>query len=315
MLSVEIFFKIFTKKPLFLEKYLTIRLFCPYNLDMHNLFSSVVHLVDDISDETSVLNSHLLNSGDVNYHDHSFYEITYVLDGNLPHYVNEQKMDLTAGDVVFLRPKDRHVYVRDNNCTAYHRDIIFRSKFFESVLNFLHPELLSDYHKNILPYKVNLPTETIDKFEKLINEYYSISTENLKARIIFAKTILIELLYFYNLPNLKLSNDHPLLVNQIIQRLNKRNNLKRGIQWIFNNFNYSKSHICNTFKKHMHVSLTEYINNQRLNYAASLLKFTNNSLFDISQECGFSSLSYFNKLFKSKYTCTPAKFRKGNTKE
>ncbi|MBQ9756765.1 MAG: helix-turn-helix domain-containing protein [Clostridia bacterium] len=275
-----------------------------------NLFNSVVHLKDDMSADTSVLNSHIINRGDVNYHDHSFYEICYVVDGTLPHYVNETQMDLNAGDVIFLRPKDKHVYVRDNNCLSYHRDIIFQSKFFESVLNFLSPELLNDYHKSYLPFKTNLSIETLEKFEKRISEYLMIPSQNTKAKLVFAKTILIELLYHYNKPLFTAENDYPLLVNQIIQKLNMRHVLKRGTEYVFTTFNYSKSHICNTFKKYMHVSLTEYINELRLNYAANLLKLTNSSLYNISQECGFSSLSYFNKLFKQHYNCTPAKFRK-----
>ena len=278
----------------------------------NNLFNSVAHLNDNMSGETSFINSHVINSGDVHYHDHSFYEICYVLDGKLPHYANEKKLDLEAGDIIFLRPKDKHVYVRDKNCHSYHRDIIFKSSFFESVLNFLHPDLLSDYHKNPMPYKINLSTETIERFERRITEYFAIPAENVKAKQIFAKSLLIDLLFYYNSPTYKTGSDYPHLVNYIIQKLNMRSNLKQGINYIFANLNYSKSHICNTFKKHMHVSLTEYINDLRLNYAASLLKFTNNSLYDISQECGFSSLSYFNKLFKKKYNCTPAKFGKSH---
>ncbi len=275
----------------------------------NNLFNQVIHLEDNMSDDTSVLNSHMINSGDVNYHDHSFYEICYVVDGHLPHYVNEQPMDLNAGDVIFLRPQDKHVYVRDNNCLSFHRDIIFQSKFFESVLEFLHPELLKSYHKNFLPFKTNLPIETIDMFEQRIAEYSLIPNDNTSAKLISAKTILVSLLYYHNKPLMQTENDYPLLVNQIIQKLNMRHVLKKGTEYIFSNFNYSKSHICNTFKKHMHVSLTEYINKLRLNYAANLLKLTSSSLYDIAQECGFSSLSYFNKLFKQHFKCPPAKFR------
>lgn len=263
-----------------------------------------------MSSKKSVISTHLINSGDVNYHDHTFYEICYVLDGNLPHYVNEQKLDLETGDMIFIRPKDRHVYVRDNDCRAYHRDIIFEAGFFESVLNFLHPELLADYHRGILPNKTNLSTETIERFERRINDYLAIPATDVKSKQIFAKTLLVELLYYYNTPSFKDKNDYPYIVSYIISKMNMRSNLKQGIEYIFRNLKYSKSHICNTFKKHMHVSLTEYINELRLDYAASLLKFTNNSLYDISQECGFSSLSYFNKLFKQKYHCTPAKFGK-----
>ena len=274
-----------------------------------HLFDHVIHLKDNMSSDTSVLNSHVLNSGDVNYHDHSFYEICYIIDNSLPHFVNDCKMDLEPGDIVFLRPRDKHVYVRDKNCLSYHRDIIFHVGFFESVLNFLHPDLLETYNKSRLPFKTNLPPEEIERFEKKIAEYSLIPGDDTMAKLVFAKTLLIELLYYYNKPLSQTNTNYPPLVNQIIQKLNMHYVLKIGIPYIFSHFNYSKSHICNTFKKHMHISLTEYINKLRLNYAANLLKLTNNSLHYISQECGFSSLSYFNKLFKQHFNCTPAKYR------
>ena len=280
----------------------------------NNLFSSVVHLTGSVNGEATVMNSHVINSGDVNYHDHDFYEICYVLDGKLPHYVNEQKLDLVAGDIIFMRPNDKHVYVRDGNCHSYHRDIVFNKKFFEDVLSFLFPDLLQVYHKSIIPFKINVSTETIERFERRMTEFFAIPAENFRMRNIFAKTLLVELLYYFNIPQFRTENQYPYLINYIIQKLNQRHILKEGIPYIFRTLNYSKSHICNTFKKYMGVSITEYINDLRLNYAASLLKFTNNSLFDIAQECGFSSLSYFNKLFKQKYNCTPAKFGK-NYKE
>ena len=56
-------------------------------------------------------------------------------------------------------------------------------------------------------------------------------------------------------------------------------------------------------------SCLKYINNYRLEKAAELLKSTAYSITDISLECGFNNLSYFNKLFKRKYHLTPRDFR------
>ena len=273
------------------------------------LFNNVIHLKDNMSNDASVLNSHIISCYDVDYHDHSFYEIVYVIDGDLPHYANEQRMDLHIGDVIFLRPQDKHAFVRDDNCHTSHRDIIFKSSFFESVLTSLAPDLLTEYHKSTLPFKTNFTIETINKFEKRIAEYTLIDSNNAKAKLIFAKIMLTELLYYYNKPLFQQESNYPPLVNQIIQKLNMHHILKQGTKYIFENFNYSKSHICKTFKKHVHVPLTDYINELRLNYATTLLKTTNIPLYEISNECGFSSLAYFNNLFKKRFNCTPAKYR------
>ena len=56
----------------------------------------------------------------------------------------------------------------------------------------------------------------------------------------------------------------------------------------------------------------EYINNYRLEIASSLLNKSEKSILDISFEVGFNNVSYFNKLFKKKYSLTPKEFRNTN---
>ena len=54
----------------------------------------------------------------------------------------------------------------------------------------------------------------------------------------------------------------------------------------------------------------EYLNDYRLLKAAQLIKETEKSIEDISVECGFSSASFFGKVFKKKFNKTPLQFRK-----
>ena len=65
--------------------------------------------------------------------------------------------------------------------------------------------------------------------------------------------------------------------------------------------NFSEYYFMRFFKKYSGTSCLKYINNYRLEKAAELLKSTAYSITDISLECGFNNLSYFNKLFKRKY--------------
>ena len=63
-------------------------------------------------------------------------------------------------------------------------------------------------------------------------------------------------------------------------------------------------------KKYYNITVTEYINSLRLNYAANLLVNTNYSLTDIYLECGFSNQTYFSTCFKRTYGMTPTAYRK-----
>ncbi|WP_425330877.1 GH39 family glycosyl hydrolase [Anaerosalibacter bizertensis] len=58
------------------------------------------------------------------------------------------------------------------------------------------------------------------------------------------------------------------------------------------------------------MSFQEYLNYMRLNRAVIMLKNTNNSITEISNDSGFSNISFFNKIFKENYNCTPTEYRK-----
>ena len=53
-----------------------------------------------------------------------------------------------------------------------------------------------------------------------------------------------------------------------------------------------------------------YIRNRRLEVAAELLKKSRKSISEIAKACGFSTVSYFSKIFKEKYGITPGTYRK-----
>lgn len=72
---------------------------------------------------------------------------------------------------------------------------------------------------------------------------------------------------------------------------------------------FSQSHFMKFFKNNMAVSFTDYLNNYRLTMAARLLVSSSDAIVNIAAETGFDNLSYFNRLFKRKYGCTPTAFR------
>lgn len=72
---------------------------------------------------------------------------------------------------------------------------------------------------------------------------------------------------------------------------------------------FSQSHFMKFFKNNMDVSFTDYLNDYRLTMAARLLVSSSDTIVNVAAETGFDNLSYFNRLFKRKYGCTPTIFR------
>ena len=66
-------------------------------------------------------------------------------------------------------------------------------------------------------------------------------------------------------------------------------------------------------KKRTGLTFIESLNNIRLGHASRLLIDTSMNIAEVSFKCGFNNLSYFNRVFKKKYGCTPKEFRDNYT--
>ena len=62
--------------------------------------------------------------------------------------------------------------------------------------------------------------------------------------------------------------------------------------------------------KNSGVSFSNILTNERLDAAKRLLANTNASADKVAYECGFQSLSYFGKQFRSRFGVTPSQYRK-----
>lgn len=65
------------------------------------------------------------------------------------------------------------------------------------------------------------------------------------------------------------------------------------------------------FKIHSGRSFSEFMNGIRLQAACRELLETDRTVLEISLDCGFNQISFFNRLFKREKGCSPSGFRKG----
>lgn len=76
-------------------------------------------------------------------------------------------------------------------------------------------------------------------------------------------------------------------------------------------YNFSPAHFSRLFKSCTGDTFSKYLMNVRFEKAIMLLASTDKSITEISQECGFTSTSYFCDAFKRKYLKTPLQYKKG----
>lgn len=82
------------------------------------------------------------------------------------------------------------------------------------------------------------------------------------------------------------------------------------IQYISKSINVSKSVLYKKFHACFHCTVSEYINTRRVEKSIELLTKTDLSIEEISGKVGFSSTSYYTKIFKKQKGLAPLKYKK-----
>ena len=71
----------------------------------------------------------------------------------------------------------------------------------------------------------------------------------------------------------------------------------------------NEQYLCRYFKKHVGKTITEYINDVRINHATQKLLQTDDKIIDIAIQCGYENVGYFLKRFRKEKGLTPSAFR------
>ncbi len=73
---------------------------------------------------------------------------------------------------------------------------------------------------------------------------------------------------------------------------------------------FSKYYFSRLFRTYTQMSFTEYLNRCRISEAEKLLADPHKTVTEVAMDCGFNSISTFNRVFKLANQCTPAEYQK-----
>lgn len=101
-------------------------------------------------------------------------------------------------------------------------------------------------------------------------------------------------------------------MQKAIEYINRHISEDMSIDEICAAVHMSKYHFCRKFKKTVGLTVMNYILKTRIISAKSMLQSEALPIGEISERCGFSSMSYFCRVFKENLNCTPLQYRKKN---
>ena len=253
-------------------------------------------------------------------HWHKEIEITLILKGTAQYKIDFSTYIVKEGDIVIISPESLHSINQINSETMEWVTIVFsldmlKSHFTDGCsLRYISPILNKSYK---LPAIINADTYGYSKIYSIIENIFNTYAEKDVAFELELKSLLFSLfanLYKYNCIHIEnnsseLTYDIQNKIKSILNYVKDNYSTDISIEEVASLCNFSEYHFMRFFKKYVGTSCLQYINNYRLEKAAELLKSTSFSITEISFECGFNNLSYFNKLFKRKYNLTPREFR------
>ena len=99
-------------------------------------------------------------------------------------------------------------------------------------------------------------------------------------------------------------------VDAVINAVHEFSDKDISLKTLAAKLNMHPSYLGNIFHQQTGFYFNDYLNDERLKYAAGLLENSDMKLKDIVDKAGFSSQTYFNRLFKRRYGAPPNAYRR-----
>jgi len=173
------------------------------------------------------------------------------------------------------------------------------------IINSIYEYSYSSLHHQLMQEQAK---EIVDQYQSFLANEHRKDIQTPLLKIFFSQ--LISKSVFSDLKEKQNENSIPTWIKKAISGLQMKENYENGLDYLLVSTGKNKSYLCRMFQKHLGCTPSEYINLIRLKNACNLLRYTKISISDICYDCGFSSISHFNHLFKNTYDQSPSGYRK-----
>lgn len=222
---------------------------------------------------------------------------------------------LQEGDILIIPPGELHELIAPpegvRRILLFDFSLINNLRGFSNIITVLNqPRLINEFTTP------DIHSQLQDLFDRITSEY--IGTGNLREAAIYALIIQMFVLLgrkFMNtenlFPDVKLNKQKEYIekFNLIFEYINNNYMDDVSLTTTSDIAGFSKFHFSRLFKHFTDMSFYDYLNQRRVKEAEKLLLNPSLSITEIAMRSGFSSISTFNRVFKSFKECTPTEFK------
>ncbi len=254
--------------------------------------------------------NHLVPAGYIcsNPHIHSELELLHILSGELVIRLEDGSEHVSrTGDVVCINSNVPH-------STYVPKECILKS----DMLHFNTDEFITPTYVNLIS-KLGSKSFEITRDEELthfFNEAIRHASTPEPSGALYLKSVVYGILAVLYRNSFLIDESEGIDDNKLkrimpaLDYIASHYNENISLDEVSNINNMSNFYFCRLFKSLLNMGFTDYLNTVRVHHSTKLLAESNLSITEIALENGFSSVSYFNRVFKSIQNCSPSEYRR-----
>lgn len=256
-------------------------------------------------------------------HRHNYIEMVYLVSGQMTNIINgTDRVVLEPGDLLLMNQHaTQEILPSNENDLAV--NFIILPEFFERPLFMLEEEdLLRDFFIRILTNQdslydyLHIHTKGIPTVENLLENLIGTLIDHQPGMNTINQTtmglLLMNLSRFAdNVGSSARSSEAQNTILSVLRYVDRE--YRDGtLETIAGELGYTTYHLSRLLKEHTGQNFKELLQKRKLQQAVYLLENTTLSADRIMEEIGYENSSYFYKIFRARYGCSPKEYRKKN---
>lgn len=255
-------------------------------------------------------------------HQHSFFEIVFVLSGRCVQTIGLKTLYLQSGDICFIAPGTYHtIEVFDDNSLVF--NILLRRSTFHQMFTplttgdnllskFFSEGLYKNHRIEYLAVHTADDTVHLEYFLKMYSEQLEKDayTDQILVGMLTSLTALVMRNHHSTMETSFSSNNANLPKDFSMMNYLQEHMVDVTLEKLAEHFGYSVSHCSRMIKTYTGQGFNDWKRILRLRRAEHLLINSNESIADIGDSLGYMNPETFIRAFKKEYRVTPSTYRK-----